>query len=63
MLMWRRFRNWLKLRSVPAALGWVSWVWAISCITVGVRYGSEEAQEFSAQVMEFVRYHCMVTSG
>ncbi len=28
----------------------------------GIRYGSEEAQEFSAQVMEFVRYHCMLTS-
>src|SRR5574341_10595 len=28
----------------------------------GVRYGSEEAQEFTAQVMEFVRYHCMLTS-
>ena len=29
---------------------------------VGVRYGSEEAQEFAAQVMEFVRYHSMKTS-
>jgi ribonucleoside-diphosphate reductase alpha chain len=29
---------------------------------VGVRYGSPEAQEFSAQVMEFVRYHAMLTS-
>ena len=28
----------------------------------GIRYGSEEAQDFSAQVMEFVRYHCMLTS-
>ncbi len=28
----------------------------------GTRYGSEEGQEFAAQVMEFVRYHCMVTS-
>jgi ribonucleoside-diphosphate reductase alpha chain len=28
----------------------------------GIRYGSEEAQEFGAQVMEFVRYHCMLTS-
>ncbi|UCG24057.1 MAG: adenosylcobalamin-dependent ribonucleoside-diphosphate reductase [Chloroflexota bacterium] len=28
----------------------------------GVRYGSEEAQEFASQVMEFVRYHCMMTS-
>jgi len=27
-----------------------------------IRYGSVEAQEFSAQVMEFVRYHCMLTS-
>jgi adenosylcobalamin-dependent ribonucleoside-diphosphate reductase len=29
---------------------------------LGVRYGGPEAQEFAAQVMEFVRYHCMKTS-
>jgi ribonucleoside-diphosphate reductase alpha chain len=29
---------------------------------VGVRYGSEEGQEFAAQVMEFVRYQSMITS-
>ncbi len=29
---------------------------------VGVRYGAENAQEFSAQVMEFVRYECMRAS-
>jgi ribonucleoside-diphosphate reductase alpha chain len=29
---------------------------------VGVRYGSAEGQEFGAQIMEFVRYHAMVTS-
>jgi ribonucleotide reductase alpha subunit len=29
---------------------------------VSVRYGSEEGQEFGAQVMEFVRYHAMQTS-
>ncbi len=29
---------------------------------VGVRYGSQEGQEFGAQVMEFVRYHAMRTS-
>jgi ribonucleoside-diphosphate reductase alpha chain len=28
----------------------------------GVRYGSDEAQELSAQVMEFVRFHAMQTS-
>lgn len=28
----------------------------------GIRYGSEEAQEFGAQIMEFVRYHSMRTS-
>jgi len=28
----------------------------------GVRYGSEEGQEFAAQVMEFVRYHAMRSS-
>jgi ribonucleoside-diphosphate reductase alpha chain len=29
---------------------------------VGVRYGSDESEEFAAQVMEFVRFHCMLTS-
>ncbi len=29
---------------------------------VGVRYGSQDGQEFGAQVMEFVRYHAMRTS-
>ena len=29
---------------------------------VGIRYGSEEAQEFAAQVMEFIRYHSMLQS-
>ena len=29
---------------------------------VGIRYGSEEGQEFASQVMEFVRYHAMQTS-
>ncbi len=29
---------------------------------VGVRYGSQRGQEFGAQVMEFVRYHAMMTS-
>jgi len=28
----------------------------------GVRYGSETGQEFSAQIMEFIRYHSMLTS-
>ena len=28
----------------------------------GVRYGSEEGQEFASQVMEFIRYHTMRTS-
>ena len=28
----------------------------------GIRYGSDEGQEFAAQVMEFVRYHSMATS-
>ena len=27
-----------------------------------IRYGSEKAQQFAGQVMEFVRYHCMRTS-
>ncbi len=29
---------------------------------LGVRYGSEEGQEFAGQVMEFVHYHCMRAS-
>lgn len=29
---------------------------------INVRYGSEDAQEFAGQMMEFVRYHCMQTS-
>ncbi|MBE9474487.1 MAG: adenosylcobalamin-dependent ribonucleoside-diphosphate reductase, partial [Chloroflexi bacterium] len=29
---------------------------------VGVQYGSESGQEFSAQVMEFIRFHTMLTS-
>ncbi len=29
---------------------------------VGARYGSQDGQEFAAQVMEFVRYHAMQTS-
>ncbi len=29
---------------------------------VGIRYGSPEGQEFASQVMEFVRYHTMLTS-
>ena len=29
---------------------------------LGIRYGSEEGQEFAAQVMEFVRYHSMQKS-
>lgn len=29
---------------------------------VGARYGSDEGQEFAAQVMEFIRYHAMKTS-
>ncbi len=29
---------------------------------VGVRYGSDEGLDFAAQVMEYVRYHCMLTS-
>ncbi len=29
---------------------------------LGIRYGSPEGQEFAAQVMEFVRYHSMLTS-
>ncbi len=28
----------------------------------GVRYGSERGQEFAAQIMEFIRYHTMLTS-
>jgi ribonucleoside-diphosphate reductase alpha chain len=31
-------------------------------VHVGVRYGSRDAQEFAGQVMEFIRYHSMLTS-
>ncbi|NMB91538.1 adenosylcobalamin-dependent ribonucleoside-diphosphate reductase [candidate division WWE3 bacterium] len=30
--------------------------------SLGIRYGSEEAQEFSAQVMEFIKFHSMKAS-
>jgi ribonucleoside-diphosphate reductase alpha chain len=30
--------------------------------SMGIRYGSPEGQEFAAQVVEFVRYHSMITS-
>ena len=29
---------------------------------LGIRYGSDDSYEFAAQVMEFVRYHCMDAS-
>ncbi len=29
---------------------------------LGIRYGSAEGQEFAAQIMEFVRFHCMARS-
>ena len=29
---------------------------------MNIRYGSEESEEFASQVMEYVRYHCMLTS-
>src|SRR6185436_9445458 len=29
---------------------------------LGVRYGSEEGQEFSGQILEFIRYYSMKTS-
>jgi ribonucleoside-diphosphate reductase alpha chain len=29
---------------------------------VGIRYGSADGEEFSAQVMEFIRYHAILTS-
>ncbi|MCC9076525.1 hypothetical protein FKZ61_010435 [Litorilinea aerophila] len=29
---------------------------------LGIRYGSETGQEFAAQIMEFIRYHCMQKS-
>jgi len=28
----------------------------------GVRYGSDISLDFASQVMEFIRYHCMLTS-
>jgi len=35
---------------------------ADSMYRAGVRYGSEEGQIFAAQVMEFIRYHAMLSS-
>ena len=29
---------------------------------LGIRYGSRQGQEFAAQIIEFVRYHTMLTS-
>jgi len=29
---------------------------------MNIRYGSDESEEFASQVMEFVRFHCMLTS-
>ncbi|MFC1700475.1 ribonucleoside-diphosphate reductase, adenosylcobalamin-dependent, partial [Patescibacteria group bacterium] len=32
------------------------------CYSLGVRYGSEEAQDLAAQIMEFIRFYSMKTS-
>jgi ribonucleoside-diphosphate reductase alpha chain len=48
----------LKARRIGLGImGLADAMWAL-----GIRYGSEEGEEFAGQVMEFVRYHCMRTS-
>ncbi|MBC8449449.1 MAG: adenosylcobalamin-dependent ribonucleoside-diphosphate reductase [Chloroflexi bacterium] len=48
------------LRSRRAGLGIMGL--ADMMYLLGIRYGSEEAQEFAGQVMEFIRYHSMKAS-
>ena len=54
----RPCRSCAKPPTAPAASAWASWAWRDLMYHVGIRYGSPEGQEFAAQVMEFVRYHC-----
>ncbi len=43
-------------------LGWGFMGLADLMYHCGIRYGSEEGQEFASQIMEFIRYHAMRTS-